>query len=268
MRRLLVTAVLVPAVLVLGGLGVGALSLVGTSGDDGTAAGTEQRLFHGGPGPDELILQDLGAGSAQAAAFGRGGDDFVSAFPTSYAGGSPTPVALLSGGRGNDSLTGYARALDGGSGDDSIRTFELGQPLVSTVRCGAGVDTLRMDRQLAGPLDYFGDDCERVEVWIWSTVAGDQVLGGTEYDDLVRTVSNAPGGGDDTIRSYAGDDRVQGDWGSDTAYLGAGDDYYSDVSTHARDDVDRVSCGAGHDEVRAYRSDVVASDCELVRYWE
>jgi Ca2+-binding RTX toxin-like protein len=224
-------------------------------------------VLRGGSGPDELLVEDLGADAAGAAVFGGAGDDFVSAFPRSFAADAPTPVALLSGGRGDDSITGYARVIDGGPGNDRIRTFELGQPLVTTVRCGSGTDTLRMDRQRAGPLDFFGRDCERIEVWIWSTAPRDQVLGGTPYADFVRTLSDAIGGGDDTIRTFAGDDRVQGDWGSDTAFLGAGDDFYSDVSTHGRDDVDRISCGPGRDEVRAFRADVVAADCEVVRYW-
>ena len=266
MRRSLAARAVV-ALLVLG-TAAAVVALVLGSGDEGVAARPEVQVLRGDAGSDQLVLQELEGDSSLAAAYGRGGDDFVSAFPSSYEGGAPTPVALLSGGGGDDSLTGYARVLDGGSGDDMIRTFELKQPLVSTVRCGAGFDTLRMDRQLAGPLDYFGADCEQVEVWIWSTVAGDQVLGGTPYDDFVRTVSNAAGGGDDTISSYAGDDRVQGDWGSDAAYLGPGDDYYSDLATHATDDIDRITCGKGRDEVRAYRTDVVADDCEVVRYWD
>jgi Ca2+-binding RTX toxin-like protein len=244
------------------------VTLVGGTGDDDGSAGAPPKVLRGDAGPDMLVLQDLGADAGGAEALGGPGDDFVSAFPTSYASGPPTPVALLSGGSGDDSVTGYARVLIGGSGDDDIRTFELRQPLISTVRCGSGTDTLRMDRQLAGPLDSFGSDCEHVEVWIWSTAARDQVLGGTPYDDFIRTVSNAVGGGDDTIRSYAGDDRVQGDWGSDTAYLGKGDDFYSDVATHADSDVDTIRCGSGRDTVRAFRSDVVARDCEVVRYWE
>ena len=248
-----------------GGTG-GTTGTTGTTGEDRTAGGVPPLVLRGDAGSDELVLEELGAGSDEAAAFGGAGNDFVSAFPASYE-GAPTPVAQLSGGSGDDSLTGYARVFDGGPGDDEIRTLELRQPLVSTVRCGSGVDTVRMDRQLAGPLDFFGDDCEHVEVWIWSTVAEDQVLGGTPYDDIVRTVSNARGGGDDTIRSYAGDDRVQGDWGSDTAFLGPGDDAWSDASTHARGDVDRITCGPGRDVVRAYRSDVVADDCEVVRSW-
>jgi hypothetical protein len=242
--------------------------LAGGAGEHRVAVGAEPRVLRGHAGPDQLLLQDLGAASAGDAAYGGAGDDFVSAFPASYAEGAPTPVAVLSGGPGDDSVTGFARVLRGGRGDDVIRTFEARQPLVSRVRCGGGLDRLRMDRQLAGPLDAFGDDCERVEVWIWSTVARDQVVGGTPYDDFVRTVSNAVGGGDDTIRTFGGDDRVQGDWGSDTAFLGPGDDSWSDVATHAPGDVDRVRCGSGRDQVQAYRGDVVSRDCETVHWWD
>lgn len=225
-------------------------------------------MVRGTVAADQLVLQDLGVDAAGTEAFGGAGDDFVTAFPSSYDGGAPTPVALLSGGAGDDSVTGYARALAGGPGDDRIRTYELREPFVSSVSCGSGVDTLVMDRQLDGPLDDFGPDCELVRVWIWSTVQRDQVLVGTAYADQIRTVSNAPGGGNDVIRSRGGDDRVQGDWGDDVAYLGPGDDYYSDGATHAQGDVDRISCGAGRDVVGAYRVDRVARSCEVVEYWD
>ncbi len=239
-----------------------------TTGGDPEAAGPARRVLRGTSAADELVLDDLGAGAAATEVRGGGGDDFVTAFPASYDGVAPTPVALLSGGRGDDSITGYARALDGGPGDDTVRTYEFRTPVVSTVRCGPGQDTLTMDRQVDGPLDEFGPDCEEIRVWIWSTVPRDQVVTGTRYADQVRTVSNSRGGGNDIIRSRGGDDRVQGDWGSDAAYLGAGDDSYSDVATHARDDLDRIWCGPGRDVVEAYRVDRVADDCEVVRYWD
>jgi Ca2+-binding RTX toxin-like protein len=244
----------------------------GGGGDDpaggagGDSAGP-RRVLRGTPRDDSLVLADLGPEAARAELYGGRGDDFVTAFPAEYD-GVPIPVAVLSGGEGDDAITGYARALDGGPGDDLIRTYELREPVVSSVRCGRGEDTLTMDRQLDGPLDRFGPDCEFVRVWIWSTVRGNQVLRGTPYDDRIRTLSDAIGGGDDVIRSRGGDDRVQGDWGSDLAYLGAGDDLYSDVTTHARGDLDRIHCGAGNDEVWASRVDQVASDCEIIRYWD
>ena len=227
-----------------------------------------RRALRGTSRDDSLVLADLGPEAAGAELYGGPGDDFVTAFPAEYDRVPPTPVAVLSGGRGDDAVTGYARALDGGRGDDSIRTYELGESVVSSVSCGAGVDTLTMDRQLDGPLDRFGPDCESVRVWIWSTVRGNQVVAGTPYDDRIRTLSDSIGGGDDVIRSGGGDDRVQGDWGSDLAYLGRGDDLYSDLTTHARSDIDRIYCGAGRDEVWAFRLDRVARDCEVVRYWD
>jgi len=240
----------------------------GTHDPAGDEAGPGRRVFHGTPRDDSLVLADLGPAAAGAELYGRAGDDFVTAFPAEYGHAPPTPVAVVSGGGGDDAITGYARALEGGRGDDLIRTYELRESLVSSVRCGAGHDTLTMDRQLDGLLDQFGSDCESVRVWIWSTVRGNQVLAGTPYDDRIRTLSDSIGGGDDVIRSFGGDDRVQGDWGSDLAYLGAGDDLYSDVTTHASGDLDRISCGPGRDEVWAFRVDRVADDCEVVRYWD
>jgi Ca2+-binding RTX toxin-like protein len=230
--------------------------------------GAAPRVLRGTRGPDRLVLDDLGPTAAGDRARGGAGSDFVTAYPAAYVDGPPTPVALLSGGRGDDAVTGYARVLRGGRGDDILRTYELREPVVSTVRCGAGVDTLTMDRQLDGPLDDFGGGCEEVRVWIWSSVRGNQVVTGTAYDDRIRTLSDSIGGGDDIIRSGRGDDRVQGDWGSDLAYLGPGDDYYADVTTHASGDVDRIFCGPGRDTVSAFRADRVADDCEVVEYWD
>ena len=247
---------------------VAAVTRLASAGQDVASGVAGRHVLQGTAAADDLVLADLGPDAAGAEAFGGAGDDFVTAFPASYATRPPTPVALLSGGSGDDAVTGYARALSGGPGDDDIRTYEQREPVISSVRCGAGQDTLIMDRQLDGRLDDFGPDCEQVRVWIWSTVPREQVLVGTRYPDNIRTLSDAIGGGDDIIRSRGGDDRVQGDWGSDTAYLGAGDDYYSDVSTHARGDLDRISCGPGRDVVRAYRVDRVASDCEVVHYWD
>ena len=265
--------------------GAGDTVWAGPDGDE-VVARAGAYVVHGGPGPDavvsrgvgrqelygdseadELRFDNLASGAASAQAFGGAGDDFVTAYPADPEDRTPTPVALLSGGDGHDSVTGFARLLDGGTGDDHLRTYEIDEPLVSTIRCGAGVDSVTMDRQHSGPLDEFGADCELIEVWIWTTSVPDQVLEGTPYADQIRTFSGAVAV-DDTIRSLGGDDHVQGDAGSDTAYLGAGDDYYSDVGSSREGDVDTISCGAGLDTVDVYRADEVAADCEYVEYWD
>jgi RTX calcium-binding nonapeptide repeat (4 copies) len=240
----------------------GSYVMHGGPGDDWAdikVAGDHQ--VFGDDGDDLLQLGTLGAATSRG--YGGAGNDQVGAFWDSVE--APlTPVALVSGGDGDDALWGFARTLDGGPGNDAIDTFERpDEPLVSTIKCGAGVDTVRMDRQGSGPLDNIGADCEEITVVIWTGVgSGDpQTIRGTQYADEVRT-SNS----DDTVSTLGGNDRVQTDLGSDTVFLGPGDDYFSDVSTHAAGDVDTVTCGDGTDTVFAYRTDVVADDCEFVDY--
>ncbi|CAA9334868.1 MAG: Alkaline phosphatase [uncultured Nocardioidaceae bacterium] len=242
---------------------------IGTAGD---------WLVHGGPGDDYLDVQvgglhtvygddgddvlDIGTmGAAASRAFGGGGADQVLAAPDDYE--LPLmPVALLSGGAGNDALWGFATTLDGGGGNDEITSAErTGEPRVSTIRCGAGVDSLTMHKQPTGPLDTFGADCENVGTRIWAYGDADQTLVGTVHADDMST-----GDGDDTVSAGAGNDVVDTSWGSDTVDLGAGDDSFANWSTHAYNvDVDRVDCGPGNDYAAVYRSDIVVS-CETVNY--
>jgi len=86
---------------------------------------------------------------------------------------------------------------------------------------------------------------------------GADKIDGTPYADFV-----VPFDGADTIRTYGGDDFVNGgnDTGRDVFWFGAGDD-----SVRERDGiVDTIHCGPGYDRVTADEIDVVADDCEFL----
>lgn len=235
-------------------------------------------LLHGGPGDDLLDVQVGGVhtvygddgddvlgigtlGDPASRAFGGEGADQVLA--AERVGGPLTRVALLSGGPGDDAVFGHAVTLDGGAGNDEISSTERsGEPFVSAIRCGDGVDRLVMDKQPTGPLDSFGADCESINVQTFAPSDADATIVGTRYNDRIQTWD-----GNDTVSAAAGDDEVYTSWGSDVVDLGAGDDYYENWPTHEFGvDVDEVTCGPGADVVYVYRTDVVDADCETVNY--
>jgi Ca2+-binding RTX toxin-like protein len=94
---------------------------------------------------------------------------------------------------------------------------------------------------------------------------GDDVLNGGPGDDVIKG-----GPGDDTENGQAGDDDVIGNADDDTLTGGPGQDVVRgkggndkiNVRHHGRD---KVSCGRGHDVVRASRNDKVAANCEVVK---
>jgi Ca2+-binding RTX toxin-like protein len=85
---------------------------------------------------------------------------------------------------------------------------------------------------------------------------GDDEISGDDGNDIIRGGADADdidgGAGDDNIRLQNGDDKVDG---------GSGDDF---IKAQARG-TDKVTCGAGKDQVIGDRKDKIADDCEKVK---
>lgn len=217
-------------------------------------------VSRGGDGNDTYV----GAGDGRQQFFGGLGDDYAETQM------SLSGLATLDGGPGDDYLLGWASldggdgadtlwsqaagaevTVSGGDGDDTLFVEQPFDPTESGASCGPGTDTITLDLG-----DVVPDDCETVGYNIWGTDGADQI-DGTPYADFV-----VPFDGADTIRTYGGDDFVNGgnDTGPDVYWFGAGDD-----SVRARDGiVDTIHCGPGHDRVTADEIDVVADDCEFL----
>lgn len=92
------------------------------------------------------------------------------------------------------------------------------------------------------------------------------VLFGNRGADTVRGRGGpdqiAGGPGRDRLYGDSGPDQLEGGPDADRIFGGPGDDV---VVAHEDGIRDVISCGAGHDEVRADRVDAVARDCERVR---
>jgi hypothetical protein len=141
----------------------------------------------------------------------------------------PLP-ALLNGGLGDDALrsAGGADTLSGGPGFDSLQG-------------GDGADTLDG-----------AEDSDSLDGG-----AGDDILAGGDANDSVYGEA-----GNDAISGDAGDDRVLGDGGRDHVDGGAGDD-----RLEVRDrQSDSVLCGSGRDLARAEVLDALDFACERVDY--
>ncbi|WP_081685773.1 Ig-like domain-containing protein [Candidatus Solirubrobacter pratensis] len=180
---------------------------------------------------------------------GGDGDD------TLDASGLTAARATLSGGAGNDTLTGGAAAdtLSGGDGDDRL----TGNAGADSINGGAGLDhadytgtplTISLNDLPDDGAPNEGDNV-RSDV---EDVSANPGAGGTATitgSDAGNMLSLAGGGG--TITGGAGSDMLQGGPENDT--IDARDGY-----------ADRVSCGTGTDTVRADQLDQVAADCENV----
>ena len=147
------------------------------------------------------------------------------------------------------------RCLAGGSADERLR----GGPRGDIILAGFGSDAVYGrggNDRLEGE---FGADV------LLAAAGNDHLLGGPGTDRL------AGGTGRDTLRGGPGDDKLHGGGardvifgaeGRDLIVGGAGSDSLSSDGDRA---VDRISCGASFDYVRADRRDKVAADCERVR---
>ena len=166
------------------------------------------------------------------------------------------------GGPGDDTMVGTSRAdhLDGKGGDDSIEGLGGADHLLvgglgdDTVSGGAGEDDLvGYGFPKSGALDN-GD-------------TGADTLSGEDGPDYLQG-----GLGPDTLSGGDGEDFISdglGDHGSpensvDAIDGGPGDDRIFSMTYKPARDV--IGCGSGFDRVHADRGDLVAEDCERVRY--
>ncbi|MCW3064974.1 MAG: calcium-binding protein [Solirubrobacterales bacterium] len=136
---------------------------------------------------------------------------------------------VLRGGAGNDFLKGEQGddRLQGNEGDDGL-SGDAGRDIIDGA---AGNDTMS------------------------GGSGGDRINGGAGNDGLNG------GAGNDTLLGGSGADRLVGGSGRNRISGGAGND---DIDARGGS-LDRISCGAGRDTVRADRRDRVASDCEVVK---
>jgi hemolysin type calcium-binding protein len=210
---------------------------------------------------------------------GGGGDDRLA--------GSPLADALY-GGKGRD-------VVRGNGGDDTLRDGRLPRlvtpeedmgrsfpppqlepaiavPAESDVFDGGlGTDTLgyegrrrgviadlaRTDRHAGAPGE--GDSLRGLEAVVGS--GGDDRIFG---NDLSNSLAGA--GGDDLLVGRDGDDQLVGGSGSNQARGGAGDDDISPgLNADVLENVQRVRCGPGQDEVGSmFSKDFAEDDCESV----
>ena len=183
-------------------------------------------------------------------------------------------VVSLSGGAGNDTLSGANARLNvsGGDGDDLLsgagpnadvlvgdggNDYFSGVAGPDTVDGGAGVDTASFAGQIAGIVVTLDDQANDGPATgggtenVMSSV--ENVIGTTAGDTLSGSPSEnrlEGGGGDDLLRGNAGADVLSGGPGNDVI--------------EARDGaVDDIDCGPGNDTARVDVADTVAS-CETV----
>jgi len=170
-----------------------------------------------------------------------------------YLSADATSLNTLRVGADASRITFDDRTVDGGMDFGSCEPGDVDATgFVVTARCGrSGVQTIRVDLGER-------EDSAVVTAPIRTTLLGgpgaDRLTGGPADDQLDG------GTGDDRLTGGAGADVLVGGLGTDTLDGAAGDD---DLRT--RDGLaDRLTCGAGTDEVDADTVDDVAADCENV----
>jgi len=219
--------------------------------------------------PDVEGLQTIPIGEA----FGTtdGGDTAAAQDPASAITVLPAPLTPGAPGDG----AGGAGGGGGGAGGSASRPEHPGCPsfiyeFVGTG--GAGADRLTGGRRTdiihaLGGADLViggaGRDCLYGEAGadnLQGRAAADYLFGGAGRDRLLGQT------GGDRIDGGAGNDKLVGGAGADRLSGGGGADLIDAVDPTARDRrlVDRITCGAGRDIVRADPRDDVASDCERV----
>ncbi|NBZ89921.1 M10 family metallopeptidase C-terminal domain-containing protein [Stagnihabitans tardus] len=231
-------------------------NLIGGSGNDRLVGDGQANLIEAGAGNDKM----QGLGGADTFDGGTGADlvsfsDKTLAVSVTLAGSAFADVSVggtvedrlrnvedLTGGAGNDSLTGDALAnlLEGGSGNDLL-----------TGR--GGIDTL--DGNTGSDTASFNDKTAAVVVTLNGAVTVVATVGGVA-DDSLRNIENLVGGsGNDSLTGDgannllaggSGNDTLEGGSGNDTLEGGAGRDQLSGGSGR---DVADFSFGAGFDLV-------------------
>jgi len=142
---------------------------------------------------------------------------------------------VLSGGAGNDTITGFASAdtLNGDGGNDSLS----GRDGNDILNGGAGDDSLAGE---AGNDTLNGD-------------AGNDTLQGGAGDDILLG-----GEGNDTLYGEAGNDTLNGGTGNDSLYGGAGNDTYVLQRGGGQDTISDYDPTAGNTDVVTFGNDVAA----------
>ncbi|WP_148096718.1 FG-GAP-like repeat-containing protein, partial [Aphanothece sacrum] len=150
---------------------------------------------------------------------GGNANDTLSILPKS------TKSAVLSGGEGNDTLTGSdgddiltgglgIDAINAGKGDD-VLTIDSSD-ILSNIKGGSGTDTLILESKSNIKLNL-----NQLQVEIVKSNDGNDNLSTTGTTPVVI----AGGGGNDTIKGGSGNDLLEGEQGNDKIYGGEGDDF-------------------------------------------
>ena len=199
--------------------------IIGTAEDDIISAGAGSDTVRGNEGNDRIDGGDgndnLQGDSGADIVLGGGGDDVLQASAFGLA--PDLDIDRLSGGAGNDSLYGgYGDILDGG---DSIYDYAV----VNLAGATAGVTLDLSTFQATGNLTSDATTLIGVEYIRFS---------GTRFDDTLIIGNN----GVATIY------QLRGGEGADTLIsTGAATEFYSDVLTDPRADVDTMIGGPGND---------------------
>lgn len=218
--------------------------LYGEGGDDRLEGGVGVDSLHGGEGDDHLSggdgIDSLDGDEGNDTVFGGEGDDRLD---NRYGGAD-----LLDGGNGNDhfsvvnSNTTEITTVRAGAGDDSIFAARL-----TDIDGGDGHDTLEIyvpDLAVAINVDAAngtsstGLTIVNVEDFVINTYGDhDDTLRGADGNDRIRG-----GGGDDLLEGRGGNDDISGQEGADRLIGGEGADLFSWTSW----DVSGPSVGVDH----------------------
>ena len=238
------------------------VTLSGGEGDDTLRGGAVADTFAGGGGEDVVTYDDRSAsvnaspnGLADDGASGEG--DLIG-----------TDVEDVTGGAGNDTLTGNLRAnvLDAGAGNDAVTGGRgddtlTGGPGNDTVSAGDGDDTLDEAAPGDGTDVLSGGDGSDTVDYSGRAAAVTVTLDGKpgsgeagEGDTVGADVEGASGGaGNDTLAGGGADDTLDGGAGNDTVNGGAGADTLTGGIGNDRLDAgtgdDTIDPGAGDDNV-------------------
>ncbi len=216
--------------------------------------------------PETVDIALEGADDVYSDDGAAGADDKVVDFNGTPIVQSDSPVHVVSGDEGDDSLTfgdGAAYGF-GGEGDDEMNAGTGAQALYG----GAGNDVLRASDETTGWLDGG---------------AGDDVLVGGAAADILRggNHSGADGSDNDTLFGGGGDDILVGGFGADTLSGGDGNDVIDhlghreeaimyeqrDFSWHIDGDKDALEGGAGNDTLIMDRADVATGGEGIDTFW-
>ncbi|GGE01746.1 Ca2+-binding protein, RTX toxin-related [Gemmobacter megaterium] len=228
--------------------GVGADTVIGTSGTDWVRGGNGNDSLVGADGDDRLYGENghdmLYGGAGSDSLFGGNGNDLIdggdnadslvggSGDDTIYGGNGADRVRgdtgndLLFGENGNDNMNGGGGSdtMYGGSGDDTVRgdggtDLLFGEDGNDVMGGGAGADTIyggagddTMDGGTHADLMYGGDGND-----VMNGGSGADVLFGEADDDVLRGSS-----GNDVLYGGIGNDTLDGGTGHDLLYADAG----------------------------------------------